>query len=187
MRSTAVPAPAPLHHTLRDQVGQGLGAACQVYGMNPLYGRLWGALLLSPRPVPLAEVADMVGTAKSTTSVALRKLEGFGAVRRFRLPKDRRDHYEVVADPVTLLAFWLKRFLLPEMAEARAVASGMAAAMGGLADELPPDEHAVLTARTDAFVTVIERSADMLSALLTEAGTPDKRRLHALLFGEEEP
>jgi len=122
------------YHRVRDEFTDGMGRICAIYGINPLYGRMYGALYMTPRPVSLGEVAAMLGTAKSTASVGLRQLEAFGLVRRSRKLRDRKDYYEAEIDGRTILIGFLRNYMEREMAEglvmARRLKDGMASAGG---------------------------------------------------------
>ena len=102
---------------VRDDFADGMGRICTIYGINPLYGRMYGALYLTPRPVSLGDVATMLGTAKSTASVGLRQLEAFGLVRRSRRLRDRRDYYEAETDGRTILTGFLRNYMERELNE----------------------------------------------------------------------
>ncbi|MCO4763773.1 MAG: MarR family transcriptional regulator [Myxococcales bacterium] len=102
---------------VRDEFAAGMARICGIYGMNPLYGRMYGALYLTPRPMALGEVAEMLGTAKSTASVGLRQLEAFGLVRRSRKLRDRRDFYEAETDGRAIAMGFVRNYMEREMEE----------------------------------------------------------------------
>lgn len=109
--------------TLRDfqrTMGDGAARLGEYYGLSPILGRTWGVLMASPQPVSLDELAQLVGAAKSSTSVAVRRLESARVVRRVRQKGDRRDHWVAVTDPAAILRDWLHTFI------EREVASGLA-------------------------------------------------------------
>ena len=135
----------------------------------------------------LQEIATLVGAAKSTTSVALRRIEALGGVRRTRRPGDRRDFYEAVWDPVTLVAHWLRRFLLPDLAEGQAVAQNLAGALAAVTEGLDATDAQRLQERADAFAQVVARSSQFFSSLLTESGAPDRDIIRALILGAAPP
>ena len=67
---------------LEENVIAAYARVCQIYGIPPNLGRLYALLYLSAAPMSLAELSDAAGLAKSSTSVALRRLERYGFVRR---------------------------------------------------------------------------------------------------------
>jgi DNA-binding MarR family transcriptional regulator len=122
---------------------------CQLYGIPAKYGRLYTTLFLSPHPLSLGQLAERSGNAKSTTSTALRALERYRFVRRLPRGSDRKDYYEVVADPTQILRDWVRYFLAPELVLGAQMADGLDAGIGALADAAgyDEDERAVLEAR----------------------------------------
>lgn len=100
---------------LEENMIAALARVCQIYGIPPSIGRLLAALYVSPNPMSLAELADAVGAAKSTTSVSLRRLERYRLVRRMPRGSDRKDYYEATTDPLEVLQEWLRYFIMPEM------------------------------------------------------------------------
>jgi DNA-binding transcriptional regulator GbsR (MarR family) len=150
-----------------ESVAASFARAASVYGMNPLLGRLYAVLFLSPEPLALAELAEAVGAAKSTVSVAIRKLEGAKVVRRHWRKGDRRDHYEAVADPVRLVQDWARTFLAAE-----AHAWNEAVALGESAlDAAPPDGpdaagREEIRARLEAFNAFGELVVTTLAPIL---------------------
>lgn len=94
--------------------GDGLARVCRLYGVSPLIGRLYAALFLSDRPMALDELCGATGAAKSTVSVALRKLLTLRGVRRLPPKGDRRDYYEAITDPWEMFADIVRTYLQPE-------------------------------------------------------------------------
>jgi DNA-binding transcriptional regulator GbsR (MarR family) len=80
---------------VREQYAEYFGRAAALYNINPLLGRLYGYLYLAPEPLSLDDLSTMVGSAKSTVSVAMRSLEHYRAVQRLWLKGERRDYFVV--------------------------------------------------------------------------------------------
>lgn len=87
----------------------------QLYGFPSSHGRLYAVLYLSPEPMSLADLSEVTGIAKSTTSVALRRLERLRFVRRLPRTSDRRDYYQAVTDPMELMQDLIRYFVMPEL------------------------------------------------------------------------
>jgi DNA-binding transcriptional regulator GbsR (MarR family) len=68
------------------------------WGVPPGAARLYGYLLLSPRPVSLDQIAGDLGMSKSSTSVAARLLESYTLAHRHREPGTKRALYAVADD-----------------------------------------------------------------------------------------
>jgi DNA-binding transcriptional regulator GbsR (MarR family) len=80
----------------------GLGQLAAYFGFPPVMGRLYGALLLSPEPLSLDDLAERLGISKGNVSMNTQALERLGAVREVWVRDDpqrkRRKFYEAEAD-----------------------------------------------------------------------------------------
>ncbi|MBN1962637.1 MAG: MarR family transcriptional regulator [Deltaproteobacteria bacterium] len=92
------------------------GQICRLYGVNPLLGRLYAVLFVATEPLSLTQLCEKMGTAKSTTSVVLRRLLSLRLVRRLPPRSDRKDYYEVVADLWSVWREWNQHWFQPEIA-----------------------------------------------------------------------
>lgn len=160
-------APTP-YEQLVNATGEGLGNAFRVYGISPFYGRLYAALFLSAEPISLGELVDRLGVAKSTVSVAVRKLVAFGMVRRLNKPGDRRDYYAIVEDPLAIITHVLRRFVTAEIEEGTKVVNGLQQGLSMPEGKGWPDDDAlaVLRARSEALAQFTHLSAQVVGALL---------------------
>jgi DNA-binding transcriptional regulator GbsR (MarR family) len=68
------------------------------WGVPPVAARLYGYLLLCPRPVSLDQITKDLGISKSSASVAARLLESYTLARRHREPGTKRALYAVADD-----------------------------------------------------------------------------------------
>jgi len=68
------------------------------WGVPAAAARLYGYLLLCPRPVSLDEISEELGIAKSSASVAARLLESYTLARRHREGGTKRALYAVADD-----------------------------------------------------------------------------------------
>jgi DNA-binding transcriptional regulator GbsR (MarR family) len=68
------------------------------WGVPAAAARLYGYLLLSPRPVSLDEITGDLGISKSSASVAARLLESYTLARRHREAGTKRALYAVADD-----------------------------------------------------------------------------------------
>src|SRR5215813_10048923 len=68
------------------------------WGVPPVAARLYGYLLLCPRPVSLDQITNDLGVSKSSASVAARLLESYTLARRHREPGTKRALYAVADD-----------------------------------------------------------------------------------------
>lgn len=68
------------------------------WGVPAAAARLYGYLLLCPRPVSLDEITEVLGISKSSASVAARLLESYTLARRHREAGTKRALYAVADD-----------------------------------------------------------------------------------------
>lgn len=85
-------------HAVRDSMITGLGQLTDFFGFSPVMGHLYGALLLSPVPLSLDELEEIVGKSKASVSMNMRALERWGMVREVWIKGDRRKFYEGESD-----------------------------------------------------------------------------------------
>ncbi len=81
-----------------DSMLEGLGRLAEYFGFNRVMGQLYGALLLSPEPMPLDDLASTLQKSKANVSTNLRTLEHMGIVREAWVRGDRRKFYEAETD-----------------------------------------------------------------------------------------
>jgi DNA-binding transcriptional regulator GbsR (MarR family) len=65
------------------------------WGVPPVAARLYGYLLLRPRPASLDQITEDLAISKSSASVAARLLESYTLSRRHREPGTKRALYAV--------------------------------------------------------------------------------------------
>ncbi len=68
------------------------------WGVPPVAARLYGYLLLCPRPVSLDRITGDLGISKSSASVAARLLESYTLAQRHADPGTKRALYAVADD-----------------------------------------------------------------------------------------
>jgi DNA-binding transcriptional regulator GbsR (MarR family) len=84
--------------SVNDSMLEGLGRLSEYFGFNKIMGQLYGALLLSPQPMPLDDLAVTLKKSKANVSTNLRTLEHMGVVREAWVRGDRRKFYEAETD-----------------------------------------------------------------------------------------
>jgi len=171
-----------------EQFAAGFARVAGMYGQTPTLGRLYGVLFLSAEPLTLDALCEAVGAAKSTVSVAIRKLETAKLVRRHWKKGDRRDYYEAVADPQRLVSDWIRTFLTPEL-DAWLEVQGLArASLESPPEDAPPEEQlAALRARLDAWDTFGLQVMQMLAPLLAGPASSSFAELAARAAAEGDP
>ncbi|PSR34598.1 MAG: hypothetical protein C7B46_03940 [Sulfobacillus benefaciens] len=74
----------------RRQLMKALGIQSDFWGVGRITGELYAILYTAHEPLTLAEIAEELGVTKGNVSVAIRRLEELGMVRRQYQPGDRR-------------------------------------------------------------------------------------------------
>jgi DNA-binding transcriptional regulator GbsR (MarR family) len=85
-----------VHNNMLD----GLGQLADYFGFSKVMGQLYGAMLLSQRPLCLDDLVEMLDISKANASMNMRTLENMGMVRQVwvRGSSGRRKFYEAETD-----------------------------------------------------------------------------------------
>lgn len=83
---------------VRDSMVDGLGQLTEFFGFSRVMGRLYGALLMSPTPLSLDELQDVLDISKANVSMNMRALERWNMVREVWVKGDRRKFYQAEPD-----------------------------------------------------------------------------------------
>jgi DNA-binding transcriptional regulator GbsR (MarR family) len=85
---------------VRDSMLDGLGQLFEYFGFSKVMGQLYAALLMSPQPLCLDEMMELLAISKASVSMNMRTLEHMGMVREawVRGRGDRRKFYEAETD-----------------------------------------------------------------------------------------
>jgi DNA-binding transcriptional regulator GbsR (MarR family) len=74
------------------------------WGINRTVAQVHALLYVSPRPLDVQAISDLLGVARSNASTSLRELRAWGLVRSVHILGDRREHYEAVGDVWEILS-----------------------------------------------------------------------------------
>jgi DNA-binding transcriptional regulator GbsR (MarR family) len=74
------------------------------WGINRTVAQVHALLYVSPRPLDVQAISDLLAVARSNASTSLRELRTWGLVRSVHLLGDRREHYEAVGDVWEMLS-----------------------------------------------------------------------------------
>src|SRR5215510_13012040 len=69
-------------------------------GLPRVCGRLFALLIVTPEPLSLDELADLLGVSKASVSINARTMEERGKIERVSRAADRRDYYQISEDMV---------------------------------------------------------------------------------------
>lgn len=95
------------------------GRTAQSFGLSRLFGQMYMLLYMSPEPRSLDDIARELGVSKASVSIAARRLQSWGAVRKVWIKGDRRDFYEAETDFKTILNGGLLASLSKKLESAR--------------------------------------------------------------------
>jgi DNA-binding transcriptional regulator GbsR (MarR family) len=76
-----------------------MGLLCEREGMSRSAGRMFGLLLATGETLALDEIAGRLEVSKASASTNARFLARLGLIQRVGVGGDRRDFYQVEADP----------------------------------------------------------------------------------------
>lgn len=82
----------------RDTVVESAGDLANSLSLNRVVGQLYALLYISPQPLSLDEMLDVLKISKGNVSVNIRVLEDWGAVRKVWIKGSRKDYYEANRD-----------------------------------------------------------------------------------------
>jgi DNA-binding transcriptional regulator GbsR (MarR family) len=87
-----------LRSRTRREMVEAFSRLSQVLGLARSLGQIYGLLYLSPTPLSLDDMVDLLGISKASASTSTRQLVAWGALRQVWVPGERRDFFEAVAD-----------------------------------------------------------------------------------------
>jgi DNA-binding transcriptional regulator GbsR (MarR family) len=145
----------PLSKTRLDMIEAG-GRLCQLLGVPRSTGQIYGLLYLWPRPLPLDDIAKLLGISKASVSLGTRQLLSWRAIRQVWVQGERRDYFEVEPDLGRLLRAGFTDFLKPRLHSSHQRIAKMSSileeerAQGILTDE----EYKLCSGRLKGFVRI---------------------------------
>lgn len=91
------------------------GRLFQLLGLPRSTGQIYGLLYLSPRPLSLDDLCELLSISKGSASTGTRHLSSWGAIKQIWVPGDRRDHFEAVGDLSQLIRASYSEFVKPRL------------------------------------------------------------------------
>jgi DNA-binding transcriptional regulator GbsR (MarR family) len=77
---------------------QGMSRISNFWGLPRAMGAIYGAIYLSPTPLSLDEIVELVGVTKGAVSTNVRQLERLGMVHKRIQVGSRKDYYDAEID-----------------------------------------------------------------------------------------
>jgi HTH-type transcriptional regulator, glycine betaine synthesis regulator len=111
--------PAPVLGRTRLDMVEACGRIGQVFGLPRSLGQIYGLLYLSPAPLSLDDIAELLGISKASASTGTRQLAAWGGIRQVWVHGDRRDHFEAEPELGNLLRSGYSDFLKPRLASSQ--------------------------------------------------------------------
>jgi DNA-binding transcriptional regulator GbsR (MarR family) len=130
---------------VHDSMLDGLGQLADYFGFSKVTGQIYGALLLSPRPLCLDDLVERLGISKANASMTMRTLENLGMVREVwvRGSSGRRKFYESESNFWRIVTNILQGREMRDVERALRVMDDNAKKLNGAMDELETDDRAL--------------------------------------------
>lgn len=125
----------------RDHFIETAGRLCKGLGLNEIAGQLYALLYLSPDPISLNEMVEMLKISKASASVNIRALEGWGAARKVWVKGNRRDHYVADRDIQKIVIDRLKTGLERRISEANGLVEQAEKMLNGSVENLDAEDR----------------------------------------------
>lgn len=81
-----------------EELIQEFGNLYETYGLKRLEGLIVGLLLTQDEPVSLDDMVDLINHSKGPISVAVRRLDDIGLIKKVAGPVNRRNYYAAHPD-----------------------------------------------------------------------------------------
>lgn len=132
---------------VHDSMLDGLGQLSDYFGFSKVMGQIFGALLLSTRPLCLDDFVERLDISKASASMNIRTLENMGMVRQVwvRGSRGRRKFYEAESDFLQILTNILQGREMRDVERALAVMSENADALRATMPMLDDDDREMAT------------------------------------------
>jgi HTH-type transcriptional regulator, glycine betaine synthesis regulator len=115
----------------------------RLLGQPQSLAEIYGLLFISARPLAMDDLIERLHLSKGSTSQGLKFLRNMGAVKMVYVARDRRVHYESVAELRNLAARFLRDQIVPHLDNGQA----RLARMAELVRQLPAEDRAHLGGR----------------------------------------
>lgn len=145
-----------LQSKTRREMIEGSGRIFQLLGLPRSTGQIYGLLYLSPQPLSLDQMVDLLGLSKSSASIGTRHLMTWKAIRQVWVPGERRDYFEAVGDLRDLLRGSYTEFIKPRLVSSHKKIDGMLTELDTDQKEghLTEDEHKFCAERLKSLAKV---------------------------------
>jgi HTH-type transcriptional regulator, glycine betaine synthesis regulator len=87
----------------------------RVLGQPRSFAEIYGLLFISAQPLAMDDLVERLHLSKGSASQGLKFLRNIGAIKMVYVARDRRVHYEAVAELRNLVARFLRDQIVPEL------------------------------------------------------------------------
>jgi DNA-binding transcriptional regulator GbsR (MarR family) len=158
---------------VHDSMLDGLGQLANYFGFSKVTGQIYGALLLSAKPLCLDDMVELLDISKANASMTMRTLENMGMVREVwvRGTNGRRKYYEAEANFWKIITNILSGREMRDVERALRVmdenARHLNKAMEELSDE-KREQAALYLERISQMQNLFEFAQMMITAILAQ-------------------
>lgn len=176
--------PNPLLESVHDDMLDGLGQLSDYFGFSKVFGQLYGALLMSPRPMSLDDMVERLSISKANVSINMRTLENMGMVRQVWVKGSsaRRKYYAAETDFWEIISNILKGREMRDVGRALDVMDANIKRLKSEAAAMSPEDRAtaeVYIDRMRQMRELFEFARSLIEMILGQVEdvtpTPDKR------------
>lgn len=165
---------AAVHENMLD----GLGQLANYFGFGKVTGQIFGAMLLSPRPLCLDDLVERLDISKANASINMRTLENMGMVREVwvRGSSGRRKFYEAESNFWKIITNILKSREMRDVERAIRVMDENARQLNASLDAMTPENQALATLyleRIEQMQTLFQFAEFMITSILSQANNPN--------------
>ena len=154
----------------RDRFTQSMARISEFWGFPRAMGAIYAAIYLSPEPISLDALVELVGVTKGAVSTHVRALARLGMVHRHVELGDRRDYYVAETDFWKIARGVLREREKPEFDLAlRAVGECVEEANSKGAVRADPERARFYVERMDEMRRFFDRLDDLVRLALTLA------------------
>lgn len=168
----------PNLHDVQESMLDGLGQLAAYFGFSKVMGQLYGALLMSPDPLSLDDLVELLDISKASVSMNLRTLEQLGMVRQVwvRGKAGRRKFYESETDFWQIISNILSRREMRDVERAIHVMDDNTERLSGAMSALKPEDQKLAELyleRIGQMQSLFRFAQLIITSILSKAGEVD--------------
>ena len=156
---------------VHDSMLDGLGQLLDYFGFSKVMGQIYGALLLSDKPLCLDDLVERLDISKANVSMNMRSLENLGMVRQVWIKgtSGRRKFYEAETDFWQIITNIIKGREMRDVGRALDVMNDNVNLLNARMDKLDADDQQLAShyvARIEELRGLFQFAQVMISTIL---------------------